>query len=51
MEPRMVDREAFAVLGVLRRLDQKTQAARALWDNEFMAYHDRIKPHSADGTY
>ena len=46
MEPRVDDREAFAVLGVLRRLDQKTGAARALWDNEFMAYHDQARPHS-----
>jgi AraC family transcriptional regulator len=50
MEPRIVDRGAFKVMGVSGYFASAGESFHALWD-EFMSFHDQIRPLSTDGAY
>lgn len=48
MEPRIVYREAFNVLGLQERFTPNSEDHEGIWER-FMAHHERIKALSADG--
>ncbi|MFC1712675.1 GyrI-like domain-containing protein [Candidatus Poribacteria bacterium] len=50
MEPRIVDRDAFTVVGILAHGDPSDMDYEELWD-QFTPYHDRIKQLSTDKAY
>ena len=47
MEPKIVEREAFCVLGLQERFTPDTEDFEGIW-KRFMQHHDRIGPHSTD---
>lgn len=51
MEPKIVRREEFAVLGVLARVTLESADFEDIWLNQFMFRHDEVKPHSTHGAY
>lgn len=53
MNPEIIEREAFSVLGLLTRLtpeEQNEQSFRSIW-NAFEARHEAIRRHSVGGAY
>jgi len=51
MEPKIVEKEAFAVMGVSARGDPTTMDYEDIWGNRFMKHHDQVKALSTDGGY
>ncbi len=51
MEPNIVERESFKVMGVVARVIPASADFHDIWMNQFMARHDEVKPHSTDGAY
>ena len=50
MEPKIVDRVAFTVLGLQERFSQDQEDFEGIW-KRFMRYHDPIQALSTDGAY
>jgi AraC family transcriptional regulator len=50
MQPRIVDREAFTVMGVIERFASAAESFGELWER-FMEYHDQIQLLSTDQGY
>ena len=50
MEPKIVTREAFTVLGLQERFTSETEDFEGIW-NRFMSYHNQISALSTDGVY
>ena len=50
MQPKIVQRDAFCVLGLQERFTPETEDFEGIWQR-FMQYHDRIQPHSTDGAF
>lgn len=53
MNPKIIGRDAFVVLGTMTRItpaDENSETYGLIWKN-FESYHDRIKPLSTDGAY
>jgi predicted transcriptional regulator YdeE len=50
MEPNIVTREAFTVLGFQERFTSETEDFEGVW-NRFMAFHNEISALSTDGAY
>jgi AraC family transcriptional regulator len=51
VEPHIVHRQPFTVLGVLARCTPQSADFSDIWLNRFMARHDEISPHSTDGAF
>ena len=51
MEAKIVNREAFKVMGVLVRANPKDADYGDIWEKQFMPSHDRISPLSTDKAY
>ena len=51
MEPKIVSRDGFRVMGVLARCTPASADFHDIWMNQFMARHDEVKPNSTDGAY
>jgi predicted transcriptional regulator YdeE len=51
MEPHMVDREAFTVVGAAKRGMLGEFKYGEIWENQFMPMHEILKPYSIDGGY
>lgn len=51
MEPKIVTREAFTVMGVIVRCNPMDADYSAIWEKQFMPYHDQISPLSTDKAY
>jgi len=51
MEPRLVERDPFTVMGVLVRTKDDDADYGAIWMDRFMPHNDRVKPLSTDGAY
>ena len=51
MEPQIVDRDAFKVMGVLGHFASVAEDHTALWEKDFMEYHDQIKSLSTSEGY
>ena len=54
MEPKMVTRDAFTVMGVQERFldpEKEDSGFEAIWMKRFMAFHDQIKPLSTDKAF
>jgi predicted transcriptional regulator YdeE len=51
MDPKIVDRDAFKVMGVIGHFDSVAEDHTALWEEDFMEFHDRIKSLSAGEGY
>ena len=50
MEPKIVNRAAFTVLGLQERFSQGQEDFEGIW-KRFMRYHDQIQAFSTDGAY
>ncbi|MGD8239986.1 MAG: GyrI-like domain-containing protein [Armatimonadota bacterium] len=50
MEPRIVEKDAFTVIGVESTEAHETDDFETPW-NDFMSHHGEVKPHSTDGAY
>jgi AraC family transcriptional regulator len=50
MEPKITNREAFAILGLQERFSHGKEDFEGIW-KRFMAYHDQIRALSIDGAY
>jgi len=51
MEPKIVRKDAFTVIGVPARGNPMTMDYRDIWENRFMKVHDQVKPLSAEDAY
>ena len=51
MEPKIITRETFDVMGVLDRVDPHTADYEAIWRDQFDPVHDRVQPYSTDEGY
>jgi len=51
MEPQIVNREAFTLVGVVGHFSSAAENFGPLWEVEFMAHHDWLEPQSADKAY
>jgi len=51
MEPQIVNREGFRVMGVLARCTAAGADFHDIWMNQFMTRLDEVEPHSTDGAY
>jgi hypothetical protein len=47
---RIVNREAFTIMGVLAQGDPHNMNFSEIW-NKFMSYHDQVSPFSVDKAY
>jgi predicted transcriptional regulator YdeE len=47
MDPKIVDRDAFQVMGVIGHFASAAENFGSLWEEKYMSFHDRIKPLSA----
>jgi len=43
MGPKIVDRDAFKVMGVIGHFDSVAEDHTTLWEEDFMVFHDQIK--------
>jgi len=50
MEPKMVTRDAFTLMGVMERFAHGNEDFEGIW-KRFMRYHDQIQPLSTDKVY
>ena len=52
MDPRIVDRGAFKVMGVIGHFASAAEDFGPLWEEEYMSFHNQVEPLSAgDGHY
>lgn len=51
MEPIIVRRDRFTVMGVLAQVTPESADFEDIWLNQFMARHDEVRLHSTDGAY
>ncbi len=51
MEPRIVEKDAFLLMGVLTIGSPDKLDYADIWENKYMPFDARIKPHSMDGAY
>jgi predicted transcriptional regulator YdeE len=51
MDPRIVDRDAFKVMGVIGHFDSVAEDHTQLWEKDFMSFHDQIKSLSTSEGY
>ena len=52
MDPKIVDRGAFKVMGVIGHFASAAENRGPLWEEEYMSFHDQIEPLSAgEGHY
>jgi len=51
MEPKIVKRDAFTVMGISKRSVPEETDYNDLWTNQYMSYHDQIQPFSTDEAY
>ena len=51
MEPEIVTRDGFAVMGVVVRGNPTSMDYADIWGNQFMKYHDQVKALSTDEAY
>jgi predicted transcriptional regulator YdeE len=52
MQPKIVNREAFRVMGVVGHFQSAAENFGPLWEKEYMAVHEQIEPLSAgEGHY
>jgi predicted transcriptional regulator YdeE len=51
MDPKIIDRDAFKVMGVIGHFDSVAEDHTALWEEDFMLFHDRIKSLSTGEGY
>jgi predicted transcriptional regulator YdeE len=51
MDPKIVARDAFKVMGVIRHFDSAAADLTELWEKDFMAFHDQIKSLSTSEGY
>lgn len=51
MEPKIVERQSFKVMGVLTRGTPESADFEGIWLNQFLARRDEVKPHTTDGVY
>ena len=52
MEPKIVDRGAFKVMGVIGHFASAAENFGPLWEEEYMSFHNQIEPLSAgEGHY
>jgi predicted transcriptional regulator YdeE len=51
MGPKIVDRSAFKVMGVIGHFDSVAEDHSPLWEEDFMSFHDQIKPLSTSEGY
>jgi predicted transcriptional regulator YdeE len=47
MEPRIVNREAFKVMGVVGHFGSAAENFGPLWEEKYMSFHEQIEPLSA----
>lgn len=50
MEPRIIHKETFALLGLQERFSHGKEDFEGIW-KRFMKYHDQIQELSTDGAY
>jgi predicted transcriptional regulator YdeE len=51
MDPKIVDRDAFKVMGVIGHFDSVAEDHTPLWEEDFMLFHDQIKSLSTGEGY
>jgi predicted transcriptional regulator YdeE len=51
MQPKIVSREAFKVMGVVGHFASAAENFGPLWEKEYMAFHEQIEPLSAGEGY
>jgi len=51
MEPKIISRDAFTVMGVQERFTPGNEDYDAIWMKRFMSYHDQVQPLSTDKAY
>ena len=51
MGPKIVDRSAFKVMGVIGHFDSVAEDHAQLWEEDFMLFHDQIKSLSVSEGY
>ena len=52
MDPKIVDRDAFKVMGVIGHFASAAEDFGPLWEEEYMSFHSQVEPLSAgDGHY
>jgi predicted transcriptional regulator YdeE len=51
MNPKIVDRDAFKVMGVIDHFASAAEDHTQLWEKDFMEFHDQIKSLSASEGY
>ena len=51
MQPKIVKRDAFTVMGISTRSVPEETDYNDLWMNQYMLYHDQIQPFSTDNAY
>jgi len=50
VDPKIVTRDAFSVIGLMDRFTDEDGDVGGLW-NRFMSFHDQIQPLSTDKVY
>jgi predicted transcriptional regulator YdeE len=51
MEPKIITRETFTVLGVQNRIDPMNTDYATIWEKQFMPHHDTIRALAVDPGY
>jgi predicted transcriptional regulator YdeE len=51
MEPKIISREAFSVMGVVGHFGNAAENFGPLWEEEYMSFHEQIEPLSAGGGH
>ena len=51
MDPKIVDRDAFKVMGVIGHFDSAAEDHTALWEEDYMSFHSQIEPLSTGEGY
>jgi predicted transcriptional regulator YdeE len=51
MDPKIIDRDAFKVMGVIGHFDSVAEDHTPLWEKDFMLFHDQIKSLSTGEGY
>jgi len=51
MEPSVVTRQAFTALGIQLRINPRAADYRAIWEEQFMEYHEAIKALAQEEGY
>jgi len=51
VEPKILTRDAFKVMGVVVRCNPMSADHTGMWEKQYMPYHDQISPLSTDKAY